>query len=109
MVTVYGARSVALPMIAGVVRMHAKIAGETPAGVPYSAGDARLLAWVQATATFGFAQAYHRYVDPLDPLSGSLAGRAIHSFAVLLSALSMGRTGPGACWGQISSPGPSSR
>jgi len=65
MVTVYGARSIAEPMIAGVVRMHAKVAGETPAGVAYSAGDAHLLNWVQATAAFGFAEAYSRYVDPL--------------------------------------------
>jgi hypothetical protein len=49
------------------------------------------------------------YVNPLDPLSRSLGGRATHSFAVLLSALSMGRTEPGACWGPISSPGPSPR
>jgi uncharacterized protein (DUF2236 family) len=68
MVTVYGARSVAVPMIAGIVRMHAKVAGQTPAGVPYSACDARLLAWVQATASFGFAEAYNRYVDPLTEL-----------------------------------------
>jgi uncharacterized protein (DUF2236 family) len=65
MATVYGARSVVEPMIAGVVRMHGKIAGETPAGVPYSANDVRLLNWVQATAAFGFAEAYSRYVDPL--------------------------------------------
>jgi uncharacterized protein (DUF2236 family) len=65
MVTVYGARSIAEPMIARVVRMHAKIAGETPAGVPYSAGDTHLLSWVQATAAFGFAEAYSRYVDRL--------------------------------------------
>jgi uncharacterized protein (DUF2236 family) len=65
MVTVYGARSIAIPMIAGVVRMHAKVTGETPAGVPYSAGDVHLLSWVQATASFGFAEAYNRYVDPL--------------------------------------------
>jgi uncharacterized protein (DUF2236 family) len=65
MVTVYGARSIAEPMIARVVRMHAKVAGKTPAGVPYSAGDAYLLTWVQATAAFGFAEAYSRYVDPL--------------------------------------------
>jgi uncharacterized protein (DUF2236 family) len=65
MVTVSGARSVAIPMIAGIVRMHAKVAGQTPAGVAYSAADARLLAWVQATASFGFAEAYNRYVDPL--------------------------------------------
>ncbi len=65
MVTVYGPRSVAEPMIARVVRMHAKVAGLTPAGVPYSANDAQLLAWVQATAGFGFAEAYSRYVRPL--------------------------------------------
>ncbi len=67
MVSVYGARSIAIPMIARVVRMHSKVAGETPAGTPYSACDARLLAWVQATATFGFTQAYHLYVNPLAP------------------------------------------
>jgi hypothetical protein len=49
------------------------------------------------------------YVNPLVPLSRSLAGRATHSFAVLLSALSMDRAGPGASWGSISSPGPSQR
>src|ERR1700738_2938091 len=65
MVTVYGARSIAVPMIAGIVRMHAKVAGKPPAGVPYSAGDTHLLTWVQATASFGFAEAYSRYVDPL--------------------------------------------
>jgi uncharacterized protein (DUF2236 family) len=65
MVTVYGARSIAEPMIAGVVRMHAKVAGVTPAGVPYSAGDTQLLTWVHATAAFGFAEAYSRYVAPL--------------------------------------------
>jgi uncharacterized protein (DUF2236 family) len=66
MITVYGARSVAAPMIAGVVRMHGKVAGETPAGVAYSANDPSLLTWVQATASWGFAEAYSRYVAPLD-------------------------------------------
>jgi len=65
MTTVYGARSIAMPMIAGVVRMHGRVAGATPAGVPYAANDTRLLSWVQATAAFGFVQAYSRYVDPL--------------------------------------------
>jgi uncharacterized protein (DUF2236 family) len=66
MVTVYGARSIAEPMIARVVQMHSKVAGETPCGTPYSANDARLLSWVQATAAFGFAEAYSRYVRPLN-------------------------------------------
>jgi uncharacterized protein (DUF2236 family) len=65
MATVYGARSVSEPMIAGVVRMHARVKGETSAGALYSANDAHLLNWVQATATFGFAEAYNRYVEPL--------------------------------------------
>jgi len=66
MVTVYGPRSVAEPMIARVVQMHARISGKTPCGELYSASDPRLLNWVQATAAFGFAEAYSRYVRPLD-------------------------------------------
>jgi uncharacterized protein (DUF2236 family) len=65
MISVYGARSVAEPMIARVVRMHASIQGTTPAGLRYSATDPRLLTWVHATAAFGFAEAYNRYVQPL--------------------------------------------
>jgi uncharacterized protein (DUF2236 family) len=66
MVTVYAARSVAEPMIAGVVRMHGNVDGETPAGERYSANDPRLLSWVHATAAFSFAEAYSRYVDTLN-------------------------------------------
>jgi len=65
MITVYGARSIAEPMIARVVRMHAAIQGKTPAGTRYSASDPRLLTWVHATAAFGFGEAYSRYVKPL--------------------------------------------
>jgi uncharacterized protein (DUF2236 family) len=65
MVTVYGARCHALPMIARVVRLHATVQGKTTAGTSYSASDPRLLTWVHATAAFGFAEAYNRYVDPL--------------------------------------------
>jgi uncharacterized protein (DUF2236 family) len=67
MVTVYGARSVSERMIAGIVRMHARVEGETPAGQAFSANDVRLLSWVQATASFGFGAAYSHYVSPLSP------------------------------------------
>jgi uncharacterized protein (DUF2236 family) len=67
MVTVYGARSVSVPMIKGVVRMHERIGGTTPAGERFSANDPRLLDWVQATASFGFGAAYSRYVTRLEP------------------------------------------
>jgi uncharacterized protein (DUF2236 family) len=67
MVTVYGARSVATQMIAGITRMHARVQGCTPEGLPYSARDPELLTWVHATAAFGFATAYSRFVRPLSP------------------------------------------
>lgn len=65
MVTVYGARSIAEKMITGVGRMHARIAGRTPAGVPYRADDPELLRWVHATALFGFMEAYDQFACPL--------------------------------------------
>jgi len=66
MVTVYGARSIAEPMIAGVVRRHDKVRGTTPAGEAYHANDVGLLTWVQATAGWGFAEAFSRYARRLD-------------------------------------------
>ena len=67
MVTVYGPRETAEKMIAGVVRMHGHVTGETPAGVAYQANDPTLLDWVQATASFGFIEAYHAYARALSP------------------------------------------
>lgn len=67
MVTVYGARSQAEKMIAGVRRAHDRVTGETERGTPYRANDPDLLRWVQATAQFGFLEAYAEYVRPLAP------------------------------------------
>lgn len=66
MVTVYGARSVATRMIGGVNRRHRRITGVTPDGTPYAASDPSLLTWVQATASFGFLEAYSAYAAPLN-------------------------------------------
>ena len=65
MVTVYGARSVAEAMIAGIRQRHAEVRGQTEAGLPYNADDPALLNWVQATASWGFLSAYCRFVYPL--------------------------------------------
>lgn len=65
MITVYAARSSAEKMIARIVRMHERISGKTPSGEPYRASDPELLDWVQATASFGFLEAYSTYVAPL--------------------------------------------
>jgi uncharacterized protein (DUF2236 family) len=73
MMTVYGPRSAAKEMIAHVVRRHDAVRGRTPDGRVYHANDPRLLDWVQATASFGFTEAYHRYVRPLSPGERSAA------------------------------------
>jgi uncharacterized protein (DUF2236 family) len=65
MVTVYGAASVAEAMIADIGRRHAAVSGVTDSGQAYSAADPELLDWVQATAAFGFLDAYATYARPL--------------------------------------------
>jgi uncharacterized protein (DUF2236 family) len=65
MITVYGPRGAAEEMIAGVVKAHARVVGTTPEGQPYCANDPELLAWVHATASFGFVESYSRYVRTL--------------------------------------------
>ena len=67
MMTVYGARTQTEKMIAHVVRLHGAVQGVTPAGTPYRATDTDLLDWVQATASFGFLNAYHVYARALTP------------------------------------------
>ncbi len=65
MVTIYGPRSKAEAMIAGVVRRHDRVVGQTREGEAYRANDPVLLDWVQSTAGFGFTEAYHAYVRNL--------------------------------------------
>ena len=66
MVTVYGPRSKAEGMIAGINRRHALIHGVTPDGVAFRADQPELLDWVHATACYGFLEAFQAYVRPLD-------------------------------------------
>ncbi len=65
MIGVYGPADAARKLIAGVGRMHAKVAGETPGGVAYKATDPELVDWVSATAGYGFLTAYHTFVSPV--------------------------------------------
>lgn len=67
MIGVFGPAEAARRVIAGVGRMHAKVAGETPGGTAYSATDPDLLDWVSATAGYGFLTAYDRFVSPISP------------------------------------------
>ena len=67
MVTIYAPAETARSMIAKVVAAHERVEGVTPAGALYRANDQELLTWVQATAGFGFFEAYNRFVRPLSP------------------------------------------
>lgn len=64
-VTLYAPREVARQVIRGVVRMHDTVEGTTPGGQRYFANDPLLLDWVQATASFGFIEAYSSYAHRL--------------------------------------------
>ncbi|HWF01059.1 MAG TPA: oxygenase MpaB family protein [Caulobacteraceae bacterium] len=61
--TTFGATAQARACIDRINRQHARVSGETPDGEAYSAQDPELLAWVQATAAFGFLSAHRRLVD----------------------------------------------
>lgn len=65
MVTVYGPKSAAQAMIARVNRMHDRVSGYTPDGVYFRASDPELLTWVQATAAYGFLEAYSAYASEI--------------------------------------------
>lgn len=63
-ITTFGHRVEADRAIERVNRIHAKVSGELPDGTPYSATNARTLAWVHATEASSFLAAYVRYVRP---------------------------------------------
>lgn len=86
MMTVYGPRSAAERMIAGVVRAHGRVRGINPRGESYYANDPRLLDWVQATATFGFMEAYGRFARRLSPAEKSRAFAEAQPAAALYGA-----------------------
>jgi uncharacterized protein (DUF2236 family) len=65
MATVYAPAATARALIEGVSRRHDQIKGATPAGEAFAASDPELLNWVQATASFGFVEAYRRFGRPL--------------------------------------------
>ncbi len=87
MMTVYGPQSAARSLISRVVKMHGHVIGETPDGTPYHANDERLLNWVQATASFGFIEAYSQFVAPLTDAQKSQAFREGATASHLYGAL----------------------
>lgn len=86
-VTIYAPADTARAMIAGVARAHDRIEGRTPSGVAYRANDEELLNWVQATASFGFFEAYRRFVRHLTPQDLDAAYREGKAAAALYGAV----------------------
>lgn len=92
MVTVYGPASKARSMIAGIVRRHSRVTGTADDGRPYKANDTRLLNWVQATAGYGFTEAFHRYVRPLTAEERDRAWSDAYPTAILYGAIGAPRS-----------------
>lgn len=65
MITVYAPASQAREMIERVSARHRRVAGTTTQGLAYRADDPELLSWVYATASFGFIEAHHAYVEAI--------------------------------------------
>jgi uncharacterized protein (DUF2236 family) len=63
-ITTYASRGEAEAAIAHVRAIHENIRGTQPDGTPYSATDPRLLAWVHATETVSFLDAWIQYGEP---------------------------------------------
>lgn len=67
LITTYGPTAAAEARVAMVTRMHQRVGGVTPEGQAYQALEPELMTWVHVTASWGFLNAYRRYVEPLSP------------------------------------------
>lgn len=65
LITTYGPTAAAEARVAMVTRMHSRVGGATPEGQAYTALEPELMTWVHVTASWGFLNAYRRYVAPL--------------------------------------------
>ena len=63
--TTFGSTAAAERMIERVKRMHSRVNGIRPDGVPYSALDPELIAWVHTMIPWGVMDAFERFNRPL--------------------------------------------
>jgi uncharacterized protein (DUF2236 family) len=92
LVTVYGPASTARAMIAHVGRLHARVSGVTSAATPYRADDPELLDWVQATASWGFLEAFSAFDAPVAPADRDRYYADVAPVAALYGATGAPRT-----------------
>jgi len=84
-VTTFAHRDEALGAIERVNRIHSKVRGTLPDGMPYSATDPRTLAWVHVAEATSFLEAYLAIVRPAMPMSQQ--DEYFRQFAVIARAL----------------------
>lgn len=60
-ITTYGSAAEAERMVKRIRKIHERVAGVTPDGVPYEANDPHNLAWVHCTEVDAFLRSYQRY------------------------------------------------
>lgn len=63
--TTFGSTEAATALIERVARIHSRIEGHRPDGVPYRALDPKLIAWVHTSIPWMILTAYDRYCRPL--------------------------------------------
>jgi uncharacterized protein (DUF2236 family) len=63
--TTFGNTAAATRLIESVKRVHSRVNGERPDGVPYRALDPELIAWVHTCIPWAVMTAYDRYARPL--------------------------------------------
>ena len=66
-VTTFGSTEAAEGVIARVRRMHERVSGERPDGIPYRATDPELIGWVHTSIPWMVMRAFERYNRPLSP------------------------------------------
>ncbi len=65
--TTFGSTQAATELIARVRRIHGRINGRRPDGLPYDALDPTRLAWVHTSSPWMIMRAFERYKRPLSP------------------------------------------
>jgi uncharacterized protein (DUF2236 family) len=83
--TTYGSTAAADHLVDVVKRVHRRVVGTTPEGVPYSAGDPDLVTWVHTTEVAMFLRAHQRFVP--FPVRGEAADRYFHETAIVAEKL----------------------
>jgi uncharacterized protein (DUF2236 family) len=67
LVTTFGSTEAAERLIGRVKRMHSRVVGVRPDGVPYEALDPALIGWVHTSIPYAVMRAFERYNRPLTP------------------------------------------